>query len=545
MSPIPKPVVLLILDGWGIAPESPGNAISQANTAAISRYWNAFPHTRLEASGEAVGLPHGEEGNTETGHLNIGAGQIVYQDLPRINMSIADGSFYQNQAFIAAAEHVRNFQSTLHLIGLVGAGGVHSNIEHLYALIHFASMNRLSNVALHLITDGRDSPPTSALTYLSQITKNIEAQGVGKIASVMGRFWALDRDQRWERTQKAYLVLTRGEGHRAASPEEAINAAYRAGKTDEFIEPTVIVSDDDRPLATVQENDAIIFMNFRIDRPRQLSKAFVLPNFENAADRRPAYDPYAVKYFRRHEAYPQLQSKPFERGERIKNLFFVTMTEYERGLPVTVAYPPQPITMPFGRVIAERDLRQLRIAETEKERFVTYYFNGLREDPFPGEDRIIIPSQKVSTYDLAPEMSAFEITDTVIERISTGIYHAIIVNFANPDMVAHTGSLQATIKACEVVDQCVGRVVEHTLAVGGAALITADHGNAEELLNPETGDVDTEHSNFPVPIILIERSRQGQAAMLPTGVLADIAPTMLQLMKLPKPPDMTGRALVE
>lgn len=544
MTPVPKPIVLLILDGWGLAPPSQGNAIALATTPNIDRYWNSYPHTRLEAAGEAVGLPHAEDGNTETGHLNIGAGHIVYQDLPRINMSIADGSFFENQAFAAAAAHVRNYGSTLHIMGLIGAGGVHSNIEHLYALLHFASLHKLEKLALHLFTDGRDSPPTSAQIYLSQVKAKIQYSGVGEIASIMGRFYAMDRDQRWERIEKAYFAITKGQGHLRKNPEEAIADAYGAGKTDEFIEPTVIINEDGSPKATVQENDALIFLNFRIDRPRQLTKAFVLPNFEAAAEKRPGFDPYAIKYFRRHAAYPQLQSKPFTRGERIKNLFFVTMTEYERGLPVSIAFPPQTITLPFGRVIAERNLRQLRVAETEKERFVTYYFNGLREDPFPGEDRIIIPSAKVATYDQFPQMSAPEITETVNERIATGIYHVIIVNIANPDMVAHTGNLRATMTACQVTDSCVAEIAQKAMSVGGATIVTADHGNAEELFNPETGEVDTEHSTFPVPFIYIERSQTGKAAMLPTGVLADIAPTMLQLLRIPKPPEMTGRSLL-
>lgn len=459
-------------------------------------------------------------------------------------MAIADGSFFENQAFIAATTHVQNFQSTLHLMGLIGAGGVHSNLDHLYALLHLCRLHKLENVALHLFTDGRDSPPTSTLTYLSQIKEKMKSTGIGFIASMMGRFYAMDRDQRWERTQKVYLALTTGEGHKAQVEEDAINEAYNSGKTDEFIEPTVITHKNGVPKAIIQENDAVIFFNFRIDRPRQLTKAFVLPNFEAAAERRPGFDPYTVKYYRRHVAYPQLQSKPFTRGDRIKNLFFVTMTEYERGLPVSIAFPPQPVEMPFGRIIAERALRQLRISETEKERFVTYYFNGLRDDPYPGEDRIIIPSQKVATYDLYPQMSALDITETILERIATGIYHVIIANYANPDMVAHSGNLKATITACEVVDQCVGQVAEKAMAVGGATIVTSDHGNAEELLNPETGEVSTEHSTFPVPFILTVRSQQGKATMLRTGVLADIAPTMLQLLQIPKPPSMTGRSLI-
>lgn len=544
MNTIPKPLVLTILDGWGLAPPGPGNAVELANTPNLDKFWNSYPHTKLESSGESVGLPHGEDGNTETGHLNIGAGQIVYQDLPRINMSIADGSFFENQAFMSAAGHVHSYNSTLHILGLIGAGGVHSNIEHLFALLHFSRLQKITDVAIHLFTDGRDSPPTSSMTYISQLRQKMQTSVVGKIASVMGRFYAMDRDNRWERTEKAYMALTKGEAHKNHSVEDAIKDAYLAGKTDEFIEPTIIVDDNGQPKGLIKENDAVIFFNFRIDRPRQLTKAFVIPNFKEEAEKSSSFDPYAIKYFRRHVASPTLQSKPFERGEQIKNLFFATMTEYEKDLPVSIAFPPQVVEMPIGRILAEKNLRQLRLAETEKERFVTYYFNGLREKPFPGEDRIIIPSQKVTTYDLAPQMSAYEITQTIQERVSTGIYNVIVVNYANPDMVAHSGNLQATINACEVVDECIKRVANTVLSVGGALIISSDHGNAEELLNPESGEIDTEHSTFPVPFILISNEHKGKATMLQTGVLADIAPTMLKLLMIQKPQMMTGRALI-
>jgi len=544
MSLIPKPLILIILDGWGIAPPGPGNAISLSETPNMDLLWASYPHTKLEASGEAVGLPRGEDGNSETGHLNLGAGRIVLQDLPRINMSIADGTFFKNRAFLTAIEHVKKNHSTMHLLGLIGSGGVHSNLEHLFALLNLASQHQLPEVALHIITDGRDSPPTSAPTYVSQIESNIEKFQVGKIATVMGRFYAMDRDQRWERTQKAYMALTQGLGNKVDSAQKAIQISYDKGKTDEFIEPTIIVDKGGNPVAQVRENDAFIFFNFRIDRPRQLTKAFVLPDFQKAAQQKPGFDPYAVKYFKKHQQDPDYKSKPFVRGERIKNLFFVTMTEYEKGLPVAIAFSPQKISKPLGEILSQNSLKQLRIAETEKERFVTYYFNGLREDQFAGEDRIIIPSAKVKTYDLLPQMSAPEIAETIIEKIATGMYDVVIANFANPDMVAHTGNLQATIDACKVVDGCVGQIVEKALQISGGVIITADHGNAEELISPQTGEVDTEHSTFPVPFIYVEKSLQGKSKNLAPGVLADIAPTMIQLLHINKPKEMTGKSLL-
>ncbi len=544
MAPIPKPLVLVILDGWGYtSTKTPGNAISEAQTPNLDKLYAEYPHTLLDASGEAVGLPHGEAGNTETGHLNIGAGRVVLQDLPRINMSIADGSYFENDAFIKAVEHVHDNQSTFHILGLLGAGGVHSNLEHIFALLHLAKENNVKRLAFHVITDGRDSPPTSALTYIGQLNEKIKTTKIGKISSISGRYYAMDRDHRWERTEKSYRTLTSGDGKIASTPEQAVNQSYRSGKTDEFIEPTIIVGSHDEQPVLIRENDSVIFANFRIDRPRQLTKAFVLPNFEDSANRKPGFDPYAVKYYKKHEVDTETQTKPFSRGDRIKNLFFVTMTEYERGLPVSVAFPPQPIQTPLGQVLAKKSLKQLRIAETEKERFVTYYFNGLREDPFPGEDLIIIPSPKVSTYDQQPQMSAPEITEAVLERVGEGLYDVMIINFANPDMVAHTGNLKATIDACQVVDGSVGQIVEKTLTVNGALIITADHGNAEQLLNPDSGAIITEHSSNPVPLILVSKQYH-KSTKLPQGVLADIAPTMLQMLKISKPKEMTGRSLI-
>lgn len=536
-------VVLVILDGWGIAGPGPGNAILLAKTPTMGMLTSAFPHTTLSAAGEAVGLPRGEDGNTETGHLNIGAGQIVFQDLPRINMSIADGTFLINPAFLNATRHAATHKSTLHLVGLLGAGGVHSAIEHLFALMRLAKVHQPLRVALHLITDGRDSPPTSALTYIAEVKRHILDVGVGSIASVMGRYWAMDRDQRWERTAKAYFALTRGEGLTATSAEEAISRSYETGKTDEFIEPTLIVDDQKKPLGIISENDAVIFFNFRIDRPRQLTKAFVLQDFEKDAYKED-FDPYAIKYFKRHIRERQEGAALFDRGEQIRGLYCVTMTQYESNLPVDVAFPPLFIQMPLGRVVSDHGFRQIRIAETEKERFVTYYFNGQREEPFPGEDRVILPSPAVSTYDLTPQMATLALADLVCEKVRSGTYQFIVVNVASPDMVAHTGNLKATMTACEAADAFLGKVFPVVLDHGSTLVVTADHGNAEELINSETHEIDTEHSDAMVPFIVAAPNFRGQPIELATGILADVAPTILDLLEIPKPSTMTGRSLL-
>lgn len=539
-----KLVVLIILDGWGLAPSGPGNAISQASLPNYNKLWASFPHTRLFASGELVGLPHGERGNSETGHLNLGAGKIVYQDLPRINMSIADGSFFKNQAFLSAFEHVKKNNSRLHLMGLIGQGGVHSSNEHLFALLHLAAEEQIKNLFLHLFTDGRDSPPTSALLYITQVEEELKKAGIGKIATISGRYFALDRDNRWERTQKAYEAIVDGKGIKAGSAEAAIEMAYAQGKLDEFIEPTVIFDENKKPVAKVLDNDAVIFFNFRIDRPRQLTKAFVLPDLEKVITARPYFDPYAEKYCKKTYIEAPVVKKTFPRGKPLQNLFFVTMTEYERGLPVTVAFPPLPISLPLSRVLAENNLRQLHIAETEKERFVTYYFNGLREDPNRGEAWITIPSPNVPTYDQAPAMSAQEITQQVLQRLETQTYDFILINFANPDMVGHTGVIPAGVTACEVVDSCLGKIVNATYALGGTCIITADHGNVEEMINPITGGVDTEHSTNPVPFILVDKDHQGDLRELPSGILADVAPTILKILEIQKPGEFSGRSLI-
>jgi 2,3-bisphosphoglycerate-independent phosphoglycerate mutase len=533
-----KPVVLIILDGWGIAPPGPGNAVSLAKTPNFDKFWAAFPHTQLTASGEAVGLPRGEDGNSETGHLNLGAGQIVFQDLPRINMSIAEGGFYQIPAFKQAVEHVKKNDSALHLLGLVGSGGVHSSLDHLFALLHLASQEGLRRVWLHLFSDGRDSPPTSAFVFLNQIQQATEKNGVGQIATVIGRYFAMDRDSRWERTQKAYELLTEGQGEQITSLKEAIKKSYEAGKTDEFLEPMVVNKE-----GIIKDNDGVIFFNFRIDRPRQLTKAFVLPDFEKLKIKRPSFDPYAEKYGLKQYESPD-GATTFNRKKILKNLFFVTMTEYEKGLPVVSAFPPETVKIPLARVIAENNLSQFHISETEKERFVTYYFNGQREKPFPNEEWLEIPSPKIATYDLQPEMSAHQVTDEVLKKLSNSNHHLTVINFANPDMLGHTGILQAGVKACEAVDECLGKIVNYTLNSNKACVITADHGNVEEMIDSLTGAVETEHSSNPVPFIIVSRGLTTSGQFLKEGILADVAPTILSLMGISKPDMMTGRNLL-
>ena len=533
------------MDGWGSAPPSPGNAITLANPITLNSLWASYPHTLLSASGESVGIPRGEPGNTEAGHLNLGAGRIVYQDLPRINLAIAEGSFFKNEVFLEAIAHARTYNSNLHLMGLVGAGGVHSNVEHLYGLLRLAREQQFTRVYLHVFTDGRDSPPSAALTYIQQLEKVVATEQVGTIATVMGRYWAMDRDFRWERTERAYLVLTKGQGKRATSVQEAIESSYKEKKTDEFIEPTLITDESGNPHSLIKDNDAIIFFNYRIDRPRQLTKAFVLPDFEERAQKEWDFDPYMVKYYQKHNV--EIPQRPvFQRGPLLQNLYFVTMTQYGKLLPVHVAFPPETVELPLGRVLSERGVRQLRMAESEKERFVTFYFNGQQELPFAGEDRIIIPSPAVATYDLKPEMAAREITAAFLEnlRVNPQSYGFTLINFANADMVGHTGNLAAGIVACKTVDSCVGEIVNVVEELGGAVLLTGDHGNAEEMINPITGQPRTEHSDNSVPFIIISKQFVTQPRTLPAGILADVAPTVLYLLGIDKPLVMTGRNLL-
>ncbi len=544
----PEFVILAVLDGWGISAPSAGNAISLANTININRYMASYPHTQLQASGDAVGLPHGEDGNTETGHLNLGAGRIVYQDLMRINMAIADGTFFSNETLLGAIEHAKKNNSKLHLMGLIGSGGVHSNIEHLFAILQLCSRNNFKNVFLHLFTDGRDSPPTAAKIYMQRVKEVCIKEGVGQIASIMGRYWAMDRDRRWDRTAKAYFALTKAEGNLVKTPEEAIDSSYENGKTDEFIEPSLITDAQGKPIATIQDNDSVVFFNFRIDRPRQLSRAFVFEDLTKG-DAKESFDPYLVKYQKKHivekkadEAHPT-----FERPPRLNNLYFATMTQYEKTLVeegTKVVIQPEVVDMPIGRVIAENGLKQLRASESEKERFVTFYFNGQQEVSMDQEERLIVPSPKVATYDLKPEMSSIELTDAFLDKLKQGGYKFALINYAAPDMVGHTGNIGSAVKACQTVDECVARLANFCLAYDGALVITADHGNVEEMIEAQSGQIETEHSTNPVPLIIIHKDFMGRGEMLPAGILADVAPTVLGLLGLQIPSQMTGRNLL-
>lgn len=540
-------VILMILDGWGIASKGSGNAIELSNKANFNKFKVSYPQTQLDASGQAVGLPRGEPGNTETGHLNIGAGRIVYQDLERVNMAIAEGTFFENSVLLGAIEHAQKNKSNLHYLGLLGAGGVHSNINHLFALIQLAKKKNFSRLFLHLFTDGRDSPPTSAQTYIDKLEALIKREGVGKISTLMGRFWAMDRDQRWDRTKKAYFALTKGEGNKFKSIDQVISTSYKDGKTDEFIEPSIIVDANNNPISIIKENDSCIFFNFRIDRPRQLTKAFVLNDFSKAHE-----------YFKKEEIPTYLEGtetkvsenkvKLFKRGLKLKNLYFATMTEYSKVLTeegAQPAFPPEQVDHPLGSVLSIERIEQLRITESEKERFVTFYFNGLREKPYPGEHRVIIPSPRVSTYDQKPEMSSKELTQTLLKEINRRKYKFILVNYPNPDIVGHTGNLGQTIKAVEEVDKCLGEIANLVLTFDGVLLITADHGNAEELVNPHTGEIDTEHSSNPVPFIAISKRLTGRSITLTSGILADIAPTVLSLLGISIPTQMSGRNLLQ
>jgi len=471
-------------------------------------------------------LSFGEMGNSEVGHLNIGAGRVYYQTLPRINKTISDGSFFENKAFVSAAEQVKNNKSQLHIVGLVSPGNVHASQEHLYALIEFAKKQKVKRVYIHVILDGRDSIYNSGIDFVKQLQTKMKKTKVGEIASVSGRYYAMDRDNRWDRVEKAYNTIAHGQSAEYfKDPIDAIEASYKKEVYDEEFVP-VVIGKEGKPTAVVESGDAVIFFNFRPDRARQLTKAFVLPGFSK-----------------------------FER-EYIKDLFFVTMTEYEKEIPVTVAYPPMVVYNCLAEVLSKAKLKQYHIAETEKYAHITFFLNGTVEDPFEGEDRMIIPSPKVSSYDQAPEMSASSIAKEIIKVIDADKYDVIILNFANADMVGHTGDLKATIKACEVIDKHLGKIAEYILAKDGVLLVTADHGNAEEVTNLQTGKMDKEHSTNPVPFLIIAHTYKGQAGptgdppdgdlslMHPVGVLADVAPTMLKILGVEKPKEMTGRALI-
>lgn len=517
----PRPFVLIIMDGWGINPRKEGNAIALAHTPNIDRLAREWPHTAVRTSGEAVGLPDGQMGNSEVGHQNIGAGKRVLQDYTRVSELIKDGSFFHNPAFLKAIEHVKKNQSRLHICGLLGDGGVHAHETHLEALLQLAQRHDIEEVFIHAFTDGRDTSPTGGIEFMQRLQARARAIGgehTARVATVSGRYYAMDRDNRWERTGITYFAMTRGEGLQANSALAAIQQAYDKGTTDEFILPTAIM-DNGHPVATVKAGDAVIHYNFRPDRARQLTKAFVLP-----------------------ELPPQATGK-FERGPRLADLTYVMMTAYEEGLDAEVAYRADEVEMPLARVISEQGMTQFHTAETEKYAHVTYFINGRRETPFKGEDRVLVPSPKVPTYDLQPEMSAAGVTDTAIEHIRSGKYDLVIMNYANADMVGHTGVIEAAIKAVETVDTGVGRVVEATLAAGGGLAITADHGNAEQLIEYDSGKPFTAHTTFPVPLYFVV-PQYAQTRLRSDGILADVAPTVLQVLGIPQPKDMKGRSLI-
>jgi 2,3-bisphosphoglycerate-independent phosphoglycerate mutase len=530
------PTILLILDGYGIAPKSPGNAIELANKPNIDKLSNDYARGVLEASGHAVGLPHGEDGNSEVGHINIGAGRVVMQSMVRINNSIIDGSFFINEALLKAVDHVKKNKSDLHLVGMIGLGSVHSYIDHLYALLQFCKKNNVENLYLHLITDGRDSPPRSCQAIALQIEKELNILGVGRIATILGRYYAMDRDLRWERTEVAYRSLTEVYGDQSLTSDEVFVNNYQSNTTDEFIKPTII---GPNPANTrIKNNDAVIFFNFRIDRPRQLTKAFVLNDFETSAVGSRDFD-------HGHSDSPKIETDttPFRRQVVISNLLFVTMTDYETGLPVEVCYPRMEVQNTLGQIIDHAGLRQLRLAESEKERFVTYYFDGARMLDMKNEETIIVPSPDVATYDLKPEMSTNVICERLIEKLRNKQFDFAMVNIACPDMVAHTGNTPASVKAIEATDKAIGLISDEVLKCGGWLVITADHGNAEELLGKD-GSTDTEHSNNPVPLIVVSDKTRNYGEIT-SGVLADVAPTVLQILGIEQPEVMTGSPLLK
>ncbi len=522
--PIPRPLVLIVMDGYGINPRADANAVAMARKPNLDRIAATWPHTQLATSGLAVGLPEGQMGNSEVGHMNIGAGKRVLQDFTRVTAAIHDGSFFENPALLHAIQHVNSRGAKLHLCGLLGPGGVHAHQAHLVALLQLAAKYEVERVYIHAFTDGRDTSPFGAKDYMAELLAQAREIGDGRpdqtarVATISGRYYAMDRDHRWERIARVYNAMTKGEGRPATDPVAAIAASYERGVTDEFIEPIVLM-DDGRPVATVEAGDAVVYFNFRADRARELTKAFVLPEL------------------------PPSASGTFERGPRLADLAFVTMTEYEVGLPVEVAFPGDDVAEPLAKILSDRGLRQFHTAETEKYAHVTFFFNGGRETPFPGEDRLLVPSPKVATYDLKPEMSAPELTDEAVRRIQSGVYDFVIMNYANADMVGHSGVIEAAIRAVEAVDAGVGRVVEAALPVGGAALITADHGNAEQMIEYDTGKPLTSHTTNPVPFYFVV-PQWPNARLRSGGILADVAPTILELLRIPQPKDMTGRTLI-
>lgn len=502
-----KPLILIIMDGFGLRDSDMGNAIHAANHPNLTRLFTENPTTQLGASGLDVGLPDGQMGNSEVGHTNIGAGRVVYQELTRISKQIKDGPFFENEAFLGAVENCKAHDSALHIFGLMSDGGVHSHIEHIFGLLELAKKNGLSKVYVHCFMDGRDVPPTSGIDYVRQLKEKTEELGVGKIATIEGRYYAMDRDNRFERVVKAYEAMVYGEGEYNPDPVAAMQASYDAGVTDEFVVPVVITKG-----AEIKENDSIIFANFRPDRAREITRTFVDPDFSG--------------FERRNGCFP---------------VYYVCMTQYDATMPnVHIAFKPQSLANTFGEYIAENGLTQLRIAETEKYAHVTFFFNGGVEAPYKNESRDLIASPKVATYDLQPEMSAYLVCDKVVEEIKSGKFDVIILNYANCDMVGHTGVFEAAKKAVEAVDTCVGRTVDAILEMGGVAMITADHGNADQMLEDDGVSPFTAHSCNPVPFCVV-----GHPCTLHEGRLADIAPTMLEVLGLPQPAEMDGKSLMD
>jgi 2,3-bisphosphoglycerate-independent phosphoglycerate mutase len=507
-----KPLLLMILDGWGINPDESCNAIAKAKTPNMTRLTAEYPTSEIDGSGMAVGLPAGQMGNSEVGHTNIGAGRVVYQDLTRISKSIDDGDFFENPVLVDCMQKCKAGSGRLHLSGLLSDGGVHSHDTHLYALIEMAKRQGIKEIYVHCLMDGRDTPPQSGGEYLQRLEQEMKKIGAGKIATVIGRFYAMDRDNRWERVEKAYRAMVGGEGNQYPSSEAAIKASYAEGVTDEFVLPSVMV-ENGAPVGKISDGDAFIFFNYRSDRAREITRTFTDPQFNGFT----------------REVRPKLSS-------------YVCLTTYDETFGLPVAFGPQELTNIFPEVIGNAGLTQLRIAETEKYAHVTFFFNGGRETPFPGEDRALVPSPKeVATYDQKPEMSAYLVTDELLKRLDQDKYDVIILNFANADMVGHTGIMEAAIKAVEAVDDCVGKLVSKVLEKGGTALITADHGNAEMMVD-DNGGPHTAHTCDMAPVVLVDNARKD--VKLRRGVLADLAPTMLDILGIPQPKEMTGKSLL-
>jgi len=507
-----SPVALIILDGFALRSERMGNAVAQANKPNFDKYWNEYPHATLVASGEAVGLPEGQMGNSEVGHLNIGAGRIVYQSLTRVNVAIREGSFEKNETFVNAMNHVKEKGKNLHLFGLLSDGGVHSHIEHMFALLRLAKEEGVKNVYIHGILDGRDVGQKTAEKYIKETLEKIKEYGIGEFATISGRYYSMDRDKRWDRVEKSYRAMAYGEGPSYSNPLDVVEDNYRNGIFDEFVLPSVITKENGEPVATIQDEDAVIFYNFRPDRAIQISNTFTNEDFRS-----------------------------FDRGENHpKNLYFVCLTHFSETVNGYVAFKPTNLDNTLGEVLSQNGLTQLRIAETEKYPHVTFFMSGGREAEFPGEKRILINSPKVATYDLKPEMSAYEVTDALLKEIEADNFDAIILNFANPDMVGHSGMLEPTIKAIETVDECLGKIITLIEEKGGKAIITADHGNSDEVVTLD-GKPMTAHTTNPVPVIVTQKDID----LRTDGILGDLAPTMLDLLGLDKPAEMTGTSIIK